>query len=208
MCELFKAIREGISLTMIKDLADFLLKAANIYLVYWIFRRNFSERRNERVRDVSRDSLKFMIQEVVLKPNMEEISGFFQASVWGLDTLRAAKMKDGATHEEVLKASEVEIAKFKGDMDVLKQRVVFPLKSLSPSFQELQDIICDTEDCFTGHVQSVITSASTGQQPKQAIEQLRERFIGCLLKAQLKCLCSFEPDKANEEPGFFHRLLN
>jgi hypothetical protein len=193
-------------------IAEFLLKAANIYLVYWIFTRNFSERRNERMRDVSRDSLKFMIQEMVLKPNMTLVTSFFQSQKWSLPMLKDAKKKENFSYPELEEVGEKAISEFKDEMDSLKQRIVFPLKILSPSFGDLLDIVSDTEDCFTGHVQKFLEDVEKQEviieSDLHQVEILRERFVNCLIKGQLGCLGSAEPIQSEKRAKWWRKIID
>ena len=208
MCSLFKALAEDDFLKALGSMFDFILKAINLYVVYWIFKQNFSERRNERLRDANRDSRKFVIQEVILKPNIDLIKGFFESNRWGLLLLREAKQKPNVSHEEILAAGEKELAKFKEEMDKIKERIVFPLSSLSPSFSNLQTIINDTEDRFTDYVQSFLVSSGNPtpeSEPKQAAELLRGKFVEGLIEGQLNCLSCIEPE--GEHPSLFQKIF-
>lgn len=206
MCSLFKAIVEDDFLKALLSIFDAILKVVNLYVIYWIFNQNFSERRDERLRDAHRDSRKFMIHEVILKPNIDLIKSFFESSLWSLNQLRETRQKTNVSHNDVLAAGTNEIADFKGKMDEIKERIVFPLCSISPSFSNLQTIINDTEDCFTDHVEALISSNSLTTSSKLEAERLRGKFVESLLVGQLECFKCVEP--TGENPSVFHKIFS
>lgn len=129
---------------------DIVLKVANLGIIVWIFKKNFAERKSERIRDTRRETADFLIRDVILEPNLVALDALFKdrsAEVANYFAEVLANSSQSATDGRA--RLKVVIDQVKRPIHQLRERIVSPLIDLSSHFQPLEPVFEALEDICT-----------------------------------------------------------
>ncbi len=166
------------------DAFDLGLKLANIILIAWIFRQNFRERRAERLRDAARDPVKFMVQEVVLKPNIQLLPQKVAEIITRITTLKG-KLTSLTDNSEMNALLETEMQELKALVESLRTSIFSPLGYLAEPYKELASKLETPEEIFSEYGSSIIVKKDKDVSLiVDKIEAWRGSLVIALLSAQ------------------------
>jgi hypothetical protein len=158
----------------------------NLLFVCWMAWYTTRCRSDERREDVSRAVGIFWVQDLVLKPNIEQLHEFFEKYEAEMDSLSTA----GTTRVVNRTRATTKIREFKKSFHSIKRKVVVPLCLVSNTFNCINDVIAEIEDLVTEEYARIpiprAEGAADGPNPVERFRDLRAKFFRLLHVNQLE----------------------
>lgn len=169
-----------------------LIALVSVLVIVYLFIHQAYNHSRERTKEYHRAVSVFWIQDLILKPNIQELHAFFNK--YESELTQTASKSDTKLSNATQKRATERILQFKSDYHNLKQRVVEPLVMISPKFQPLQDAFGEFEDLVADEFARMPgvnhqVSTSNSLQPVDRFRDLRRGFFDALHQGQKQTLC-------------------